>query len=82
MKKISSPHKNNFIPKEVPINPSDITIEDLRKCIDEMGEDFKSRLINTRDLGNGQVELTGNGIHVVTSMKNWDDAILKAGGYK
>lgn len=83
MKKISTPHKNNFIQKDESRNPNDITIEDIIKWkeeMDNMGIPERTSLIDVNDLGNGMVELIGNGIFGRVPKKIWNDALLRAAG--
>lgn len=79
MKKISSPHKNNFINNELP-NYDNISEEEISKMVEDFWEENKMNFpVKVSDLGNGMVEIRAKGVFGRFPKQIWNDALLEEG---
>lgn len=83
MKKISSPHKNFYVPKEEPIKYSDITIEDVRQWKADLdAANIKERRIGeieVTDYNETHYKLSG-GVYGFVPKKLWNKLLMEAAG--
>lgn len=79
MKKISSPHPNNFLNTDVP-NYDSFSEEDIRDAIEEFWEENKMKShVKLTDLGNGMIEIKADGVFGRFPYSIWNDALLEEG---